>query len=390
MNSAYIVSAVRTAGGRRGGALAGWHPADMAGYAIDALVERAAFDGSLVDDVIMGCVTQVGEQSFNVGRQAVLSSQLPESVPGTTVDRQCGSSQQAIQFAAQAVMSGTMDIVIAAGVESMSRVPMGLGVHLAAQHGYGIPRGKRIEARYPEQPFDQFAAAESAALTYGLSRQDMDEFAFESHAKAAAATRGGAFRDEVLPLEIMSSDGTATWHTEDEGIRWNASREAMSALPALNPGGRVSAATASQICDGAAGVIVMNEAGLKSTGATPMARICHVGVVGVDPVTGIDGPIVATHRALASQGIALSEIDAFEINEAFAAAPLAWLRTMSADPSRLNVHGGAIALGHPMGASGAKLLTTLIYALRRRAGRLGLLAMCEGAGTANATIIERL
>jgi acetyl-CoA C-acetyltransferase len=390
MPSAYIVAATRTAGGRRDGALAGWHPADMAGRVIDALVERRRLDPMVIDDVVMGCVTQVGEQSFNIGRQAVLSSQLPHSVPGTTVDRQCGSSQQAIQFAAQAVMSGTMDVVIAAGVESMTRTPMGLAIHLGAQHGYGIPRGRRIEARYPGVPFDQFDAAEATALAYGLSREEMDAFALESHEKAKAATNGGCFREEILPLEIEAADGEAALHTIDEGIRWDSSIEAISKVRLLRVGGRVSAATASQICDGAAGVVVMNEAGLKATGAEPLARIAYVGVVGVDPVIGMDGPVFATRKALARTGLRIDDIDLYEINEAFAVAPLAWLQGLGADPDRLNVHGGAIALGHPMGASGAKLMTTLVHALHRRNGRYGLQAMCEGAGTANATLIERL
>ena len=390
MSTAYIVAAARTAGGRKAGRLSGWHPADLAGQVLDALVDRVQADPALIEDVILGCVSQVGEQSINVARNAVLSSKLPESVPATSVDRQCGSSQQAIHFAAQAVMSGAMDIVIAAGVESMSRVPMGLSTTLPAKNGFGSPNGQAIKKRYPDVEFSQFLGAEMMAAKYQLTKDDLDQYAFGSHQLAIAATRAGAFDQEIVPVAVMLADGKKEMHTVDEGIRFEASLEGIRGVKLLQEGGRITAATASQICDGASGVMIVNEKGLKTLGVEPLARIHHMTVMGHDPVIMLEAPLPATQRALAKAGMKIDDIDLFEVNEAFASVPIAWLRTTGADPAKLNVNGGAIALGHPLGASGSKLMTTLIYALKQRNKRYGLQTMCEGGGMANVTIVERL
>jgi acetyl-CoA C-acetyltransferase len=390
MSTAYIVAAARTAGGRKGGRLSGWHPADLAGKVLDALVERTHADPALIEDVIMGCVSQVGEQAGNVARNAVLSSKLPQSVPGTSVDRQCGSSQQAVHFAAQAVMSDTMDVVIAAGVESMSRVPMGLSVALPAKNGFGKPTGVAMSARYPGVEFSQFIGAEMLAAKYDLSKEVLDQYAFESHQRAIAATRAGYFEKEVVSLEITLPDGAKDRHYIDEGIRFDASLEAIRSVKLLKEDGRITAATSSQICDGAAGVMIANEKGLKALGVAPLARIHHLTVIGHDPVIMLEAPIPATQRAVQKAGMRLDDIDLFEVNEAFASVPVAWLQKTGVDPAKLNVNGGAIALGHPLGASGAKLMTTLVHALHQRNKRYGLQTMCEGGGLANVTIIERL
>jgi acetyl-CoA C-acetyltransferase len=377
---AYIVEAVRTAGGRRGGALKDWHPADMAAEVLDALVERSGIDPAAVEDVIMGCVGQAGEQSFHVGRNAVLASKLPQSVPAVTIDRQCGSSQQAVQFAAQAVMSGTQDVVIAAGVESMTRVPMGLPFTLAAQHGIGTgPFSQRIQDRFGVANFSQFIGAEMIAEKYGFSKEELDAFALESHRKAARATEEGAFEGEIVPLGD---------HRRDEGIRFDATLESIASVKLLKEGGRISAANASQICDGASAVLVVSEKALKEHGLTPLARIHNLTVTGGDPVIMLEEPIPATARALQRAGMRIEDVDLYEVNEAFAPVPLAWLQATGADPERLNVNGGAIALGHPLGASGTKLMATLVHALRARGKRYGLQTMCEGGGLANVTIIE--
>jgi acetyl-CoA C-acetyltransferase len=387
-SDAYIVAALRTAGGRRGGRLSGWHPVDLAAQVIDGLLARTGCDPALVDDVILGCVSQVGEQSSNVARNAVLASMLPESVPGTSIDRQCGSSQQAIHFAAQAVMSGTMDVVIAAGVESMSRVPMGTPHSLAAKNGLGDYMSPRIRARYPTVAlFSQFDGAEAIAERYGFTRQQLDAYALQSHQRAAAAADAGAFDAEILPVAVQA-EGDAL-HARDEGIRADATAASIGAVKLLREGGCITAANASQICDGAAGVMVVNARGLQALGAAPLARIVHMSVLGHDPVVMLDAPWTATQRALRRAGLRIADIDLYEVNEAFASVPLAWLQELDADPNRLNVLGGAIALGHPLGASGAKLMTTLVHALQRRGGRLGLQTMCEGGGMANVTIVER-
>ena len=390
MPEAYIVAAVRTAGGRKGGKLAGWHPADLAAQVLDAVVARAGADPAAVDDVILGCVVQIGQQAMNVARNAVLASTLPESVPGTTIDRQCGSSQQALHFAAQAVMSGAMDVVIAGGVESMTRVPISSSTAFPAQHGMGTYMSPAMEDRYPGAGFSQFTGAEMMARKYDLSRDDLDAYSYDSHRKAIAATNAGHFDDEIVPLEVRYGDGLTASHAIDEGIRFDATLEAIRAVKLLHPEGRVTAASSSQICDGASAVLIANERGLATLGAQPLARIVHMSVLGHDPVIMLEAPIPATQRALAKAGLTADDIDAFEVNEAFAPVPLAWLRTTGADPARLNVHGGAIALGHPLGSSGTKLMTTLLYALRRRGGRYGLQTMCEGGGLANVTIVERL
>ncbi|WP_395444682.1 acetyl-CoA C-acetyltransferase [Caulobacter sp. UC70_42] len=390
MGEAYIVAAARTAGGRKGGKVSGWHPADLAGTVLDALVARSGADPALIEDVILGCVGQVGEQAINIARNAVLASSLPESVPATSVDRQCGSSQQAIHFAAATVMSGAMDVVIAAGVESMSRVPMGLSSALPYKNGFGTYMSPRIQDRYPGIQFSQFAGAEMLARKYDLSRDELDAYALESHQRAMAATKGGKFAAEIVPIEVTLPDGATETHAADEGIRWDASLESIGSVKLLTEDGRLTAATSSQICDGAAGVMIVNERGLKALGATPLARIHSMTVIGHDPVIMLEAPIPATQKALDRAGLKIGDIDLYEVNEAFASVPTAWLKVVGGDPDRLNVHGGAIALGHPLGGSGAKLMTTLVHALRDRGARYGLQTMCEGGGLANVTIIERL
>ncbi|HVO46824.1 MAG TPA: acetyl-CoA C-acetyltransferase [Steroidobacteraceae bacterium] len=392
MTDAYIVAAARTAGGRKGGRLSGWHPADLAARLLNELLDRSKADPAAVDDVIVGCVTQIGEQAFNVARNAVLASRLPESVPGTSVDRQCGSSQQALHFAAQAVISGSMDVVIAAGVESMSRVPMGLSATLPRANDFGFYVSPQMQARYPNVEFSQFAGAEQIASKYELSRDDLDEYSLRSHQRAAVAARCGCFAEEIVPVAVRLPNGepTNSMHELDEGIRYDATLEGIRSVKLIAPGGRLTAASSSQVCDGASGVVVVNDSGLKRLGMEPLARIHHMAVIGHDPVIMLEAPLPATKQALRKAGLTIDQIDLFEVNEAFAPIPLAWLQATDADPERLNVHGGAIALGHPLGASGTKLMTTLVHALRRRRGRYGLQTMCEGGGMANVTIIERL
>jgi acetyl-CoA C-acetyltransferase len=390
MAEAYIVAATRTAGGRKGGRLREWHPADLGAVVLNELVERTGVDPAAVEDVVMGCVMQVGEQATNVARNAILASRLPESVPGTSVDRQCGSSQQALQFAAQAVMSGTQDIVIASGVESMTRVPMGLSVALPAKEGFGQPKSPRMEDRYPNIQFSQFMGAEMMAEKYGLTKDQLDEFGYNSHQRAIAATQAGAFKDEIVGIDGKDAEGNVVRHDSDEGIRYDVSLDGMRNVKLLKEGGRITAATSSQICDGASGVMIVSERALKEHGLTPMARIHHLSVIGHDPVIMLEAPLPATERALKKAGMSASDIDLFEVNEAFASVPVAWLKSIGADPEKLNVNGGAIALGHPLGASGTKLMTTLLHALKARGGRYGLQTMCEGGGLANVTIVERL
>ena len=386
MSEAYIVDVVRTAGGRRKGALAGVHPADLGAVVLNALVDRTGIDPAAVDDVITGCVTQAGEQAFAFARNLVLASKLPDSVPAVTIDRQCGSSQQALHFAAQAVMSGTQDMVIASGVESMTRVPMGSNFMLHAQAGIGIgPWPKSIQQRYGVKEFSQFVGAQMVADKYGLSREAMDAYALMSHQRAAAAIRGGAFTAEIVP--VMTENGL---FAQDEGVRYDASLEAMATVKTLQDGGSITAANASQISDGASGALIVNARALKAHNLTPMARIHNLTVTAGDPVIMLEEPIRATARALERAGMTLDQIDLFEVNEAFAAIPMAWLQATGADPGKTNVNGGAIALGHPLGASGTKLMATLVHALKARGKRWGLQTMCEGGGTANVTIIEML
>ena len=389
MAEAYIVATARTAGGRKGGRLSGWHPVDLAASVLNSLVDRAGMDPAQVEDVIMGCVMQVGEQSVNVARNAVMASKLPDSVPGTSIDRQCGSSQQALHFAAQAVMAGSQDIVIAAGVEAMSRVPLNAPA-LIDKAGMGNYMSPGIRKRYPDIQFSQFSGAEMMARKYELSKEELDQYAYQSHQRAIAATQAGAFKDEIVPLPITRADGAADTHQIDEGIRFDVTLDGIRGVKLIAENGRLTAASASQICDGASGVLIVSERGLKSLGVKPMARIHQMTVRGGDPVIMLDAPLPATEHALQKAGMKIDDIDLFEVNEAFASVPTAWLKTTGADPSRLNINGGAIALGHPLGASGTKLMTTLVNALRLRNKRYGLQTMCEGGGMANVTIVERL
>ena len=386
MTDAFIVAAARTAGGRRKGALAGVHPADLGGIVLDALVERSGIDPAAIEDVIAGCVSQAGEQSFALGRNMVLASRLPDSVPAVTIDRQCGSSQQALHFAAQAVMSGTQDLLVAAGVESMTRVPMGSNYTLHAQAGIGQgPWSRRILDRYGVSEFSQFHGAQAIADKYGFSRDDMDRYALESHKRAAGAIKAGLFRDEIVPVHV---DGTI--FDTDEGVRFDASPEGMAGVKPILEGGAITAANASQMTDGASGVLVASARAVKEHGLTPIARVHSLTVTAGDPVLMLEEPVPATRKALARAGMKLEDIDLFEVNEAFASIPMAWLKALDADPAKVNARGGAIALGHPLGASGTKLMTTMIHALRQQGKRWGLQTMCEGGGMSNVTIVEAL
>lgn len=391
MATAYIVGAVRTAGGRNKGKLSGVHPADLGGKVLDALVARTGVDAAKIEDVIFGCVSQSGAQACNIGRNAVLSSGLPESVPGTTVDRQCGSGQQAIHFAVQAVMSETQDLIIAGGVEAMTRVPIGSNIVDAYKAGHGQPwDGVGVGKRYPGVKFSQFTGAEMLAKKHGLTREELDQFGYDSHIKAARATKEGRFRREIVPVEVTLEDGKPFTHEIDEGIRFEPSLEKTRALEPLAPGGLLTAATSSQVCDGAAAILVANDRALKENKLKPLARFHTLTVVGDDPVIMLEGPIPATKKALAKAGLRIEDFDVYEVNEAFAPVPLSWAKVIGADKAKLNVNGGAMALGHPLGATGPKLMTTLLHELERINGRWGLLAICEGGGTANCTIIERL
>jgi acetyl-CoA C-acetyltransferase len=390
MAEAYIVGALRTATGKNRGRLSNIHPVDLGALLVDGLLDQVALDPAAVDDLIFGCVSQSSEQAGNIGRNVALASKLGESVPGVSVDRQCGSAQQAIHFAAQAVMSGTQDIVIAGGVESMSRVPMFSNVEDGEDKGRGVPKSDRLEERYPGIEFSQFMGAELLAKKYDITRQELDEFGYQSHMRATAATDTGKFREEILPIELTLENGDIFIHDADEGIRPNASLEAISGLEPLAPGGLVTAGSASQISDGSAAIIVANEAAVKKHGLKPRARIHSLAVVGSDPVIMLEGPIPATKKALERVNLTIDDIDLYEVNEAFGPVPLAWAKAVGADINKLNVNGGAQANGHPLGCTGAKLMTTLLHELERRKGRYGLLAICEGGGTANATIIERI
>ena len=386
MTQAYIVETLRTAGGKRKGALAGVHPADLGGAVLDAIVDRSGIDPAAIEDVIVGCVSQAGEQAFAFGRNLVLASKLPDSVPAVTIDRQCGSSQQALHFAAQAVMSGTQDMVVAAGAESMTRVPMGSNYALHRQAGIGTgPWSPTIRTRYGVAEFSQFVGAQMIADKYGFSREDMDAYALASHQRAAAAIRAGAFVDQIVP--VRTEQGL---FEQDEGVRFDATIEGMAGVKPIQEGGTITAANASQMTDGASAALIVSEQALKDHGLTPLARIHTLTVTAGDPVIMLEEPIPATRKALARAGLTLADIDLFEVNEAFASIPLAWLKSLGADPGKLNANGGAIALGHPLGASGTKLMATLIHALKARGGRYGLQTMCEGGGIANVTIVEVL
>lgn len=384
MNIAYIVDAVRTAGGRRNGKLASWHPVDMGAEVINALLDRTGIDPNIIDDAIFGCVTQAGEQTFAFARNIVLASKLPIHIPGVTIDRQCGSSQQAVQFAAQAILSGMQDVVIAGGVESMTRTPMLSNASLHAKAGLPAdPLSPRIKARFAVDEFSQFTGAEMMAKKYGFKREQLDQFALLSHQRAIQATETGAFENEIIALQIDDE-----MHRVDEGIRFDANLESISAVKPLVENGVVTAANASQICDGASAVLIVSERALKAYGLTPKARLVHMSVSAGDPVIMLEEPIFATQKALKKTGLKITDIDLYEVNEAFAPVPLAWLQALNANPEALNIHGGAIALGHPLGSSGTKLMTTLIHALHREGKRYGLQTMCEGGGMANVTILE--
>ncbi|AMO72906.1 acetyl-CoA C-acetyltransferase [Sphingorhabdus sp. M41] len=389
MAEAYIVDAVRTAGGRRGGRLAGIHPVDLGAATLNAIADRNDFDASAIEDVITGCVMQGGEQAGDVGRNAVLASNLPDSIPSVSIDRQCGSSQQSIQFAAQGVMSGTQDMVLAHGIESMTRVPMGSTFKLFKDAGLGTNMSEGLQAAYPGIQFSQFMGAEMLVKKHGFTRDDLDQFALESHQKAIKAVESGAFDNEIVAIEIETAEGKEQ-HKVDEGIRFDATRESIGAVKLLQEGGAITAANASQICDGSSAVLVCSEQALKDHGLTPRARIVNLTVTAGDPVIMLEEPLFATDRALQRAGMNIGDIDLYEVNEAFAPVPLAWLKHVGADRDKINVNGGAIALGHPLGASGTKLMATLLNAMESRGSKYGLQTMCEGGGQANVTIIERL
>jgi acetyl-CoA acyltransferase len=394
MVNAVIVDAVRTPGGKRNGRLSGWHPVDLSALTLNTLIERNGIDPAVVDDVIIGCVGQVGAQGFNIARNAVLAAGFPETVPATTVDRQCGSSQQSIHFAAQGVMSGSYDVVIAGGVEAMSLVPLGATI---SQPAFGSPFSESLMKRYDLVP--QGISAEMIAEKWSLSREELDLYSLRSHQLAAAATEAGHFKSELIPLASRSRDRETGVLSDygpelfvDEGIRADTTLERLSALkPAFKAdGGKVTAGNSSQITDGAAAVLIMSEERAAELGCTPRARVVAMTVAGADPVMMLTAPIPATENVLRRAGLRLADIDLVEINEAFASVVLAWERELHPDMTRVNVSGGAIALGHPLGASGAKLMATLVNNLERTGGRYGLQTMCEGGGMANATIIERL
>ena len=386
---AVIVEAVRSPLGKRNGRLKDWHPVDLLATVLNETIDRSGIDAALVDDVICGCVSQVGDQSLNVGRNAWLSAGLPEEVPATTIDRQCGSSQQAAHFAAQGVLSGAYDVAIACGVENMSRVPMGSSAQVS-----GFPFSEQLMARYEGGLVPQGISAEMIAERWELSRDELDAFSMRSHERAAAATTSGAFKNEIFPIKVEGEDGSTELFDTDQGIR-TPNPEKMAALPpAFKEDGVITAGNSSQITDGASALLITTPEKAEQLGLTPRARFVSFALAGTDPVTMLTGPIPATTKALEKAGLSLADIDLVEINEAFASVVLAWKKELGADDSwfdeRVNVHGGAIALGHPLGASGARLMTTLVNALEQRGGRYGLQTMCEGGGLANATIIERL
>jgi len=374
---AYLVGAVRTPVGKRGGRLAGVHPADLGGQVIAALLDRVGVDPAAVDDVVMGCVDTLGPQSGDIARTSWLAAGLPEHVPGVTVDRQCGSGQQAVHFAAQAVMSGTADLVVAGGVQSMSQVPIGSA--MAPSGPYAGSSGWQV--RYGDQEVSQFRSADDIAAKWALTRADLEEWALSSHRRAIRAIDEGRFRAEIVPVGACDTD---------EGPRRDTSAERMAALSPLRPGGVTTAAASSQIADGAAALLVASRLAVSAHGLRPRAVVRHLSARGGDPVLMLTAPIEATAYALRKAGLRVSDIDRFEVNEAFASVVLAWLRETGADPARVNVNGGAIALGHPLGATGARLLTSMLHELERTGGRYGLLTMCEGGGQANVTIIERM
>src|SRR6266849_5430546 len=383
---AVIVDAARTAIGRRNGRLKDWHPVDLMAEVLAALVKRTGVDAGLVEDVIVGCVSQVGEQGLNVGRNAALAAGFPESVPGTTVDRQCGSSQQAIHFAAQGVISGAYDVVIAGGVESMTRVPMG-----STSQGPGAPFGPRMLKRYDNGLVHQGISADLIAHKWELSREELDAYSLESHRRGARATAEGRFKGQIIPVEVKNEDGTTAIFDKDEGIRPDTSLEKLASLkPAFKPDGLITAGNSSQISDGAAAMLITSEEAASRLGLTPRARFHTFALAGVDPIMMLTGPIPATAKVLERAKMTLDEMDLVEINEAFAPVVLAWEKEHHPDMAKVNVNGGAIALGHPLGCSGARLMTTLLNELERTGTRYGLQTMCIGFGQGIATIVERL
>lgn len=382
MPEAYLIEAVRTPVGRRNGSLAGVHPADLGAHVLGALVDKVGIDPAAVDDVVIGCLDQIGGQASDVGRTAWLAAGLPESVPAVTIDRQCGSSQQAVHFAAQAVMSGTSDLVVAGGLQNMSAIPIGASIPAGEPYAHAEPMqgSQGWVKRYGTTPVTQFGGAESMAVRWDISREDMERFALSSHQRALSAIANGYFEREIVPYGDFAVDECPR----------DTSLEKMAGLRTLIEGGRLTAAVSSQISDGSAAILVASEAAVKEHGLTPRARIHHLTVLGDDPITMLSAPIPATKRALAKTGLTIDDIDLIEINEAFAPVVLAWAKELGADLDKVNVNGGAIALGHPLGATGARLMTTMLNELERRGGRYGLQTMCEGGGQANVTIIERL
>ncbi len=391
MEQAVIIDVVRTPGGKRGGKLSGWHAVDLASEPLKALVERNDLDPSLIEDVIMGCVTQIGEQSVNIARNAALAAGFPESVCGTTIDRQCGSSQQAAAFAAQAIMSGSQDVVIAAGVECMTRVPLGANM----SSGSGVPFGPAMTERYWERGgiVPQGISAEMIAEMWSLSREELDSYSYRSHMRAQQARAERRFDREIIAIDVKDPQGKKTGEIidYDEGIRADTTIEKLASLkPAFTDGGMVTAGNSSQITDGASAALIMSESMANRLNLKPRARFVAFSLAGVDPITMLTGPIPATQKILSKNGFSIHDMDLIEINEAFASVVLAWEKELKPDMDKVNVNGGAISLGHPLGASGTRLLATLVNELERSGGRLGLQTMCEGGGLANATIIERL
>ncbi|MFF0309080.1 acetyl-CoA C-acetyltransferase [Streptosporangium sp. NPDC004379] len=381
MAEAYIVGAVRTPVGKKKGGLSTVHPTDLAAHTLRALIDRTGVDPAAVEDVIMGCVMQFGPQSMDIARNAWLSAGLPENVAGVTIDRQCGSSQQAVHFAAQGVLSGTQDLVVAAGVESMSVVPMGSSITAALEKGMPFPFGEGWVERYGKQEISQFRGAELMCEKWGLEREELERYAYESHQRAAKAIANGHFRDQIAPINGVE---------DDEGPRPDTTLEKMASLKTLREGGRITAATSSQISDGSGALLIASEKAIRDHGLVPRARIVTLALTGDDPVYMLTAPIPATRKALQRSGLSIGDIDVTEINEAFAPVPLAWIRELDADPAKVNPNGGAIALGHPLGGTGAILMTKLVHELERTGGRYGLQTMCEGGGQANVTVIERV
>ncbi len=383
MAEAYIIDAIRTPTGRKKGSLAGWHSADLGAIPITSLIERTGIDPATVDDVVWGCVDAVGPQAGNIGRSCWLAAGYPESVPGVTIDRQCGSSQQAIHFAAQGIMSGTQDLVIAGGVQNMNAIPISAAMYAGQTYGHETPftNSPAWTARYGDEEVNQIYAAERIATEWGISRQDMERFAAESNARAEQAIDSGRFDSQIVPVGDFAMDET---------VRRGTTVEALAGLRTVREGGIITAGISSQIADGAAALLLASEQAVKDHGLKPRARIHHLTVRGDSPILMLTAPIPATRHALAKTGLRLSDIDLIEINEAFASVVLAWAKDLDADLAKVNVNGGAIALGHPLGATGAKLMTTLLYELERTGGRYAMQTMCEGGGLANVTIIERL